>query len=257
MRFTRTAASRRARRIRRPGRRRRPDGAGVGRHPPSRRRPGARLRAGGCLRGAGRAAARHRRPVARSARQRGARAISSPSTPGATTACRWARSSSSAASRRNATRSCRARRRARCRRPAGSAYTRSTTTMSLATIVYACDADRRRRLPRAVHDADAPCRAPRSRASPERDNYARVLPGNDRPPTFGAGDFIVIDRGHDHGIAPGSQFVVYHDKNEAGKLPLRSRRRRGRGRPRDVGDPDTSRLRAIAVTVDDYVSMRK
>jgi hypothetical protein len=50
----------------------------------------------------------------------------------------------------------------------------------------------------------------------------RVLSGNDRRQTFGAGEFIVIDRGRDYGIVPGSQFVVYHDKRSR-ELPVRSR----------------------------------
>ena len=56
------------------------------------------------------------------------------------------------------------------------------------------------------------------KGKPRTRNYARVLPGKDRRQTFGAGDFIVIDRGSDHGITPGSQFVVYHDKQEPGNF---------------------------------------
>src|SRR5688572_10131764 len=81
--------------------------------------------------------------------------------------------------------------------------------MSLATIVYACD---------AVLAGDylepfaLPVPAPRLEKTgrPERDIYARVVPGKERRYTYGTGDYIIIDRGKDHGIAPGSHFVVYH-----------------------------------------------
>ncbi len=89
--------------------------------------------------------------------------------------------------------------------------------MSLATIVYACDAV-------LVGDYLEPFALPvvvprtETKGKPERDNYGRVLPGKDRRRTYGAGEFIVIDRGSDHGITPGSQFVVYHDKKEDGNF---------------------------------------
>jgi hypothetical protein len=127
--------------------------------------------------------------------------------------------------------------------------------LSLATITYACDAIE-------VGDYLEPFALPTvvppspTKGKPERDNYGRVLAGNDRRQTFGAGEFIVIDRGKDHGIAPGSQFVVYHDKHTPGNFLF------------SVADAvavdvrDTSATLSItasrqAVSVNDYVSMRK
>ena len=95
MRLTRTAALAALAAFVLPGRCRRPDRAGLEAHARLRRRAAARLRAGRHLRGAGGAAAHHRRSVARRAGRARPRATSSPSTPGATTASRWARSSSS------------------------------------------------------------------------------------------------------------------------------------------------------------------
>ena len=127
--------------------------------------------------------------------------------------------------------------------------------MSLATIQYACD---------NVENGDylepfaLPTALPREekKGKPEKGNYARVLSGNDRRQTFGTGEFIVIDRGKDHGIVPGSQFVVYHDKHDAGNFLF------------EVADAVAVDVREssatlhvtfsrMAVSVNDYVSMRK
>ena len=42
-----------------------------------------------------------------------------------------------------------------------------------------------------------------------------MLVGTDRRTSFGKGDYFVIDRGSDHGITSGSQFVLYRDKKQA------------------------------------------
>ncbi len=128
-------------------------------------------------------------------------------------------------------------------------------TMSLATIVYACDVV-------LVGDYLEPFTMPagipkvEKAGKPERDNYGRVLPGRDRRRVYGTGDFIVIDRGKDHGIVPGSQFVVYHDKGEAGNFLYEV------GEAVAVDVRDTSATLTVTstrnvVTVDDYVAMRK
>ena len=127
--------------------------------------------------------------------------------------------------------------------------------MSLATIVYACDAV-------TVGDYLEPFALPvavargEKKGKPERDNYGRVLPGKDRRRTYGTGEFIVIDRGRDHGIAPGSQFVVYHDKQEPGNFLYEV----AEAVAVDVRE-NSSTLSVTssrnAVSVDDYVSMRK
>ena len=127
--------------------------------------------------------------------------------------------------------------------------------MSLATVQYACD-------PIEVGDYLEPFALPTAvprtekKGKPEKGNYARVLSGNDRKQTFGAGEFIVIDRGRDHGIVAGSQFVVYHDKRVPGNFLFNV----AEAVAVDVRESSatlqitTSRN---AVTVDDYVSMRK
>jgi hypothetical protein len=127
--------------------------------------------------------------------------------------------------------------------------------MSLATIQYACDTVlvgdylEPFALPAAVARTD-------TQGTPERDNYARVLAGNDRRRAFGTGEFFVIDRGADHGIVPGSQFVVYHDKHEAGHFLFEV----GEAVAVDVRESSAT-LHVISsrspVVVDDYVALRK
>ena len=86
-------------------------------------------------------------------------------------------------------------------------------TMSLATIEHACD---------AVEVGDylepfslpAPPAAAADKPKAERDNYARVMKGADLRRTFGKGDFFIIARGSNDGVAPGTQFVIYRDKHE-------------------------------------------
>ena len=128
-------------------------------------------------------------------------------------------------------------------------------TMSLATIVYACDVV-------LVGDYLEPFTMPAGiptverAGKPERDNYGRVLPGRDRRRVHGTGDFIVIDRGKDHGIVPGSQFVVYHDKGEGGNF-LYLVGEAVAVEVRDTSSTLTVTSTRTVVTVDDYVAMRK
>jgi hypothetical protein len=127
--------------------------------------------------------------------------------------------------------------------------------MSLATIVYACDVVL---VGDYLEPFTLPVPAPRleKRGKPERDNYARVLPSKDRRYTYGAGDYIIIDRGKDHDIVPGSHFVVYHDKHKDGNFLYEV----AEAVAVDVRE-NTATLSVTysrnAVTVDDYVSMRK
>ena len=127
--------------------------------------------------------------------------------------------------------------------------------MSLATIVYGCDVV-------LVGDYLEPFTMPagfvrtEKQGKPERDNYGRVLPGRDLRRVHGAGDFIVIDRGRDHGIEPGAHFVVYHDKGEAGNFLYEV------GEAVAVEVRETSSTLTVTssrnpVTVNDYVAMRK
>jgi hypothetical protein len=84
-------------------------------------------------------------------------------------------------------------------------------TMSLATVTHACDTidvdDYLEPfvLP-AVPVADA------ERAPAQRENYGRVLMGQDRRRSFGKGDYFLVNRGSDHGVAAGNRFVLYRDK---------------------------------------------
>jgi hypothetical protein len=85
--------------------------------------------------------------------------------------------------------------------------------LALATITHNCDAMR-------VGDyleplaLPVPRRAEATRGKPERD-YARVILGNERRTEFGPGDYLVIDRGTEQGIAPGTQLVFYRWKTKS------------------------------------------
>jgi hypothetical protein len=84
---------------------------------------------------------------------------------------------------------------------------------SLTTITHACD---------SIEIGDylepfvlpTPPTVSKERLKPERNNYARVVSGDDRRTSFGTGDYMVIDHGSDHGIQSGSQFVIYRNKQQ-------------------------------------------
>ena len=84
-------------------------------------------------------------------------------------------------------------------------------TMSLATITYACDTIE-------VGDYLEPFGLPQivepspDRPRAQRENYGRVISGQDRRMAFAKDDFFVVDRGSDHGVTLGTQFVLYRDK---------------------------------------------
>lgn len=127
--------------------------------------------------------------------------------------------------------------------------------MSLATITFACDA-------LALNDYLEPFVLPEipeiSTAKPkaQRGNYGRVLAGNDNRTSFGRGDYFVTDRGSDHGVAVGAQFVVYRDNREAGNFLFEL----GEAVAVDVR-PDSSTLRITssrdAFLPGDLVALRK
>ena len=50
------------------------------------------------------------------------------------------------------------------------------------------------------------------------DNYGHVLTGNDRRTSFGKGDYLLIDRGSDHGVSQGSLFALYRNKEVEGNF---------------------------------------
>src|SRR5687768_4963370 len=89
--------------------------------------------------------------------------------------------------------------------------------MSLATITHACDSI-------DVNDYLEPFIVPQVPAIPlevlpaQRENYGRVLIGNDRRRSFGKGEYFIVNRGSDHGVQVGSHFVVYRDHRRTGNF---------------------------------------
>jgi len=94
------------------------------------------------------------------------------------------------------------------------------------------------------------------RSKPERDNYGRVMLGTDRRLSFGRGDFFMLNRGKDHGIEPGAAFVVYRDRKQPGNFLVEI----AEAVAVDVKENRATlqvTLSRDAITVDDYVAMRK
>jgi hypothetical protein len=56
---------------------------------------------------------------------------------------------------------------------------------------------------------------------PDFSSLGRVLAGNEDRSSAGTGDFMLIDRGSDQNVVPGSRFAVYRDVGVAG-MPLAS-----------------------------------
>ena len=127
--------------------------------------------------------------------------------------------------------------------------------LSLATVVHACDSI-------DVNDYLEPFTMPvvpqvsTEKIKPQRDNYGVILFGADLRRSFGKGDYFVVNRGSDHGVAPGDRFVVYRDQRQPDNFLF------------DLGEAvavevkaDTSTLKAItsrdAFTAGDYVALRK
>jgi hypothetical protein len=128
-------------------------------------------------------------------------------------------------------------------------------TMSLATITHACDTiDIGDYLEPFVMPQVA---APAARQpNVQRENYGLVMPGQDRRRTFGKGDYLIVDRGSEHGVAAGSQFVLYRDKRVAENFLFEL----GEAVAVDV-KPTTSTLQVTvsldAIQTGDYVAMRQ
>ena len=127
--------------------------------------------------------------------------------------------------------------------------------MSLATITHACDTI-------DVDDYLEPFVLPSmpkvstEKIKPQRENYGRILFGNDFRRSFAKGDFFIVNRGSDHGVVPGDRFVIYRDKNQSENFLY------------DLGEAvavevkaDVSTLQAIvsrdAFLAGDYVAIRK
>ena len=127
--------------------------------------------------------------------------------------------------------------------------------MALATITHACDTI-------DVNDYLEPFVLPQARALPldrpaaQPGNYGRIIGGDDRRRSFGLGDFFIVDRGSDHGVTPGAQFVIYRDKRVAENFLFEL----GEAVAVDVR-PESSTLRGTlsrnAFFVGDYVALRK
>jgi hypothetical protein len=89
--------------------------------------------------------------------------------------------------------------------------------MSLATISHVCDTIN-------VGDYLEPFIVPQvpavgaDKPPAQRDNYGRVMVGNDRRRSFGRGEFFIVNRGAEHGVTVGSHFVVYRDKRTSGNF---------------------------------------
>jgi hypothetical protein len=84
--------------------------------------------------------------------------------------------------------------------------------MSLATVVHACD----------TIDSDdflEPFVMPvvpkptAQIAKPQKENYGRIMIGQDFRRTFGKNDMFIVDRGSDHGVKPGDRFVIYRERH--------------------------------------------
>jgi len=127
--------------------------------------------------------------------------------------------------------------------------------MALATITHACDSV-------DLDDYLEPFVLPvvptlsQLTGPPERGNYGLVLSGGDRRTQFGRGDYLLIDRGSTQGVAPGSRFVVYHNKKMDGNFLFQI----AEAIAVDV-KPDTATLHVLsaidAISAGDYVGMRK
>jgi hypothetical protein len=144
--------------------------------------------------------------------------------------------------------------------------------MSLATIVHPCDAIE-------LDDYLEPFALPvlpllsSDRSEPQRGNYGRVIVGNDNRTAFGRGDYFIVDRGSDHGVTVGAEFVVYRDHQRRERMLLEQTRRNvNSDRPRnflfELGEavavdvrPDRSTLLVTLARdgfiVGDWVSLRK
>jgi hypothetical protein len=127
--------------------------------------------------------------------------------------------------------------------------------MSLVTVTYACDT-------MEIGDYLEPFQLPvfptvsKDRPKAQRDHYGKVLKGTDRRTMFGTGDYFVVNRGSDHGIEPGSKFVLYRDKKQAENFLYAI----GEGIATEVKPEMTTVLVTLsldAIESGDYVALRR
>lgn len=127
--------------------------------------------------------------------------------------------------------------------------------MAMATITHACDTIETGDFlePFALPEVPA---VSAEKLPVQRSNYGRILLGTDRRSSFGTGDFLIVDRGSDHGVTRGAQFVIYRDKRLADNFLFEL----GEAVAVDVR-PETSTLRVTvardALAAGDYVAIRK
>ena len=127
--------------------------------------------------------------------------------------------------------------------------------MSLATVTHACDTIE-------VDDYLEPFVLPvvptpdAERPKAQRENYGRVLVGQDRRRSFGRGDYFTIDRGTDHGVTVGTNFVLYREKSVADNFLFAI----GEATVVNV-QPDSSTVQVTvsldAIAAGDYAAMRR
>jgi len=127
--------------------------------------------------------------------------------------------------------------------------------LSLATVAFGCDQVQPDDYLEPFVSPDVP-EASTHRPTAQRDNYGRILTGADNRTNFGSGDYFVVDRGSNHGVTAGAQFVVYRDKLQPDIFLVEL----GEAIAVEVG-PGVSTLRATvsrdAFRSGDYVALRK
>jgi hypothetical protein len=134
-------------------------------------------------------------------------------------------------------------------------YAVEDRNMALATITHACDTIEAGDYLDPFALPDVP-EVSVKKGKTQHGNYGRIKLGADRRSSFGLGDFLIIDRGSDHGVMPGMRFVVYRDKHATGNFLYEL----GEVVAVDVRS-ETSTVRVTmsrdALAAGDYVAMRK
>ena len=134
-------------------------------------------------------------------------------------------------------------------------YAVEDRNMALATITHACDTIESGDYLEPLAMPEVPV-ASVAKAKTQHGNYGRILLGTDRRSSFGVGDFLIVDRGSDHGVMPGMRFVVYRDKQQTGNFLYEL----GEVVAVDV-KAETSTVKVTmsrdALSAGDYVAMRK
>ena len=127
--------------------------------------------------------------------------------------------------------------------------------MSLATVTFGCDSVEPNDYLEPFVLPDIP-EVSINRQEAQRGNYGRILTGADNRTLFGSRDYFIVDRGSNHGVTVGAQFVVYRDKLQPDTFLV------------ELGEavavavkPDTSTLQSTvsrdAFISGDYVALRK